>query len=345
MKAFVVGQDGPSLQKDFPVPTPQPNEALVKVLRAGICNTDLELLKGYKGGMFRGVLGHEFVGEVVECSSKPDLVGSRVAGELNISCSNCRSCARGGDVARNHCLSRRVLGIINHDGTYAEYLTLPVVNLHVVPPSVPVELAAFVEPLAAACRIVEQNLIKPTDKVCVLGDGKLGLLIAEVLIRQNLQEKITLMGRHVEKAALLGESAATFLHAPQTADELPDDVKGNFDVVVDAAGTVEGLKMAAAMTVPMGTIVLKSTCAAKATIDTSGFVVQELTIVGSRCGPFPEAIQLLTEGNFDPSKYITAVYTLDQVEEAMEVAGSRGALKVQLAIAESELPAATGQRR
>jgi len=341
MRAFVVEDGTATLRSDYPVPRPGADEALVRVLRAGICNTDLELLKGYKGG-FRGVLGHEFIGEVVSAASRPALVGRRVCGELNVSCSSCHNCGRGGTIARNHCLKRTVLGILNHDGTYADYLTLPVANLHAVPDGVPTEAAAFVEPLAAAYRIVEQGLVRSEHRVCVLGDGKLGLLIAEVLSRQGLASKVTLFGRHASKAALLGD-AVVFHESPREATALPDELRGAFDVVVDATGTVEGLKMAATLTMAMGTIVLKSTCASQATIDTSAFVVQELNIVGSRCGPFPEAMKLLEDGSLDVSKYISAVFPLERVAEALEMARSRGCLKVQLAIAPSELSAATGE--
>lgn len=343
MKAFVVEDGVGKLRGDYPVPQPGYGEALVRVLRAGICNTDMELIKGYKGG-FRGVLGHEFVGEVASSPSRLDLVGRRVCGELNICCSFCRVCARGGTVARNHCLRRRVLGILNHDGTYAEYLTLPVVNLFIVPDAISTEHATFVEPLAAACRIVEQGLLQPQHRTCVLGDGKLGLLIAEVLARQGLTSKLTLLGRHAAKAALLGD-AVVFHQAPADASRLDEELRQAFDVVVDATGTVEGLRTAAALSMPMGTIVLKSTCACQAPIDTSGFVVNELNIVGSRCGPFPEAIRLLEDGTLDVSKYISGVFPLDRVDEALELARSKGCLKVQIAIAPSEQGDAQGVRR
>lgn len=333
MKAFYVGEAGGELRTELPVPTPGPSDALVRVLRAGICNTDMELMQGYKGG-YRGVLGHEFVGEVVSAASAPDLVGRRVCGELNISCGDCQVCERGGVPARNHCGNRRVLGIIGHDGTYAEYLTLPVVNLHVVPECVSTEAATFVEPLAAACRIVEQGVIKKEDRVCVLGDGKLGLLIAEVLSRQSLAVKLTIIGRHTSKTALLGERVTT-RQLPHEG-ELPDDLRRSFDVVVDATGTPEGLRAAGEMTVALGTVVLKSTCACKATIDTSAFVVHELKIVGSRCGPFPAAIQLLAEGDLDVTKYLSEVFPLEEAARALEVARTKGTLKVQLAVARSE---------
>lgn len=343
MRAYVVGQDGGMLVHDHPMPEPTQTEALVRVLRAGICNTDFELLRGYKGG-FRGILGHEFVGEVTSVGAGVDaaLVGRRVCGELNISCSACRVCGRGGTLARNHCLKRSVLGILNHDGTYAEYLTLPVCNLHLVPDSISTEAATFVEPLAAACRIVEQGLIRPESMVCVLGDGKLGLLCAEVVARQNLATKPMLVGRHAERAALLGDIVDSTI-MERDAVLPPEALQGAFDVVIDATGSVAGLKIAAALTMPMGTLVLKTTCAEPTSIDTSGFVVRELNLVGSRCGPFPDAIKLLESGDLDVSKYVSAVFPLEAVEEALQLARSKGCLKVQLAIASSEL-SAVGRR-
>lgn len=343
MRAYACVDGLGALKLDRPIPTPHVGEALVRVLRAGICNTDLELLKGYKGG-FTGVLGHEFVGEVTAVGDQvePSLIGQRVCGELNVSCSKCYICGRGGTLARNHCSNRRVLGIINCDGTYAEYLTLPVCNLHQVPDSITTEAATFVEPLAAACRIVEQGLIQPEARVCVMGDGKLGLLCAEVVARQSLATKPVLVGRHPERAALIGDLVQSRI-VDRGAKEAPEDLQGSFDVVIDATGSVEGLRLAASLTMPMGTLVLKTTCAEPASIDTSGFVVREINLVGSRCGPFPDAIKLLEAGDLDVSKYISGVFPLESVEEALEFARSKGCLKVQLAIAESEL-SAVGKR-
>jgi len=343
MRAYVVTEGRGTLRHDRPVPEPSETEALVRVLRAGICNTDLELLRGYKGG-FTGILGHEFVGEVTSVGASVDaaLVGRRVCGELNISCSDCYICARGGTLARNHCSKRSVLGILNHDGTYAEYLTLPACNLHQVPDTISTEAATFVEPLAAACRIVEQGLIKTDSRVCVLGDGKLGLLCAEVVARQSLATKPMLVGRHAERAALIGDLVDSTVMA-RDAVLPPEDLQGAFDVVIDATGSVEGLRIAAALTIPMGTLVLKTTCAEPVSVDTSGFVVRELNIVGSRCGPFPDAIELLESGDLDVSKYVSGVFPLEAVEEALEFSRSKGCLKVQLAIASTEL-GAVGKR-
>lgn len=339
MRAFVVGSDGQgTLRSDVPVPRPREGEALVRVLRAGICNTDIELMRGYKGG-YTGVLGHEFVGEVVIAASAPALVGKRVCGELNINCGSCGICDRGGAVARNHCLRRTVLGIMNHDGTYADYLTLPVVNLHEVPDSVSNEAAVFVEPLAAACRIVEQEVIKAGDKVCIQGDGKLGLLCAEVIARRtDLGAKPILLGRHAAKVAHLGD-LVTFVQSPQEPSELAADLQKAFDVVIEATGTPSGLVSAASLARPMGTVVLKSTCASAVTLDTAPFVVHELKVVGSRCGPFAPSIDLVASSDLDVTKYVSAVFPLEAVHEALEMAGTKGCLKVQLAVAPSELGA------
>lgn len=338
MKAFVVDADGKGVVRDdVPVPVPRDGEALVRVLRAGICNTDIELMRGYKGG-FTGILGHEFVGEVVVASSAPEIVGKRVCGELNVSCNSCGICSRGGSLARNHCSRRSVLGILNHDGTYAEFLTLPVSNLHVVPDSISNEAAVFVEPLAAAFRVVEQGLVQPEHRVCVQGDGKLGLLVAEVLARQGFSPKPVLIGRHTDKMALLGDLVqAREASSPEESDALVAELAGSFDVVVEATGTPLGLTSAASLVLPMGTVVLKSTCASPATIDTSPLVVRELKVVGSRCGPFPEAVALLASRDLDVQKYVSAVFPLGNADKALEMAGTRGCLKVQLAVASSEM--------
>lgn len=339
MRAYVIGPDGGQLVDDHPVTRPKDGEALVKVLRAGICNTDLELMRGYKGG-YTGVLGHEFVGVVVEADSEEELVGRRVCGELNISCYHCGICKRGGSIARNHCSKRTVLGIIGHDGTYAEYLTLPIVNLHRVPDGISTEAATFVEPLAAACRIVEQGLVKTEDRVCVLGDGKLGLLIAEVLGRQGLARKPMLLGRHAARAALLGDLVES-RQLSRTEIDLPADLKEVFDVVVDVTGTDMGLDLATQLVMPMGTVVLKTTCAEPCKMNTSMYVVKEINIVGSRCGPFPDAIRLLESCNLDISKYVTAVFPLAEASKALDMVKdkTKGCLKVQLAVASSEMDA------
>jgi threonine dehydrogenase-like Zn-dependent dehydrogenase len=343
MGAFVIDEEGNGqFVTDHPVPKLSSGEALVKVLRAGVCATDLELMSGYKGG-YTGVLGHEFVGIVeevlAECpTQKSAFIGKRVCGELNISCGKCDIVRRGGDIARNHCRNRSVLGIIAHDGTFAEYLKLPLVNLHVVPDAVSTEAATFVEPLAAAYRIVEQGLVKCSDRVCVVGDGKLGLLIAEVLARQPQKGKLTLLGRHPERAALLGDRVEG-RQLPRGQVEAPSDLQEVFDVVVDVTGAPEGLQLATSLVMPMGKIVLKTTVANSSTLNTSSLVVKEVSLIGSRCGPFPDALRMLETCDLDVSKYVSAVFPLAKANEALAMAKAKGCLKVQIAVAESEMNA------
>eukprot|EP00038_Savillea_parva_P014562 m.11330 g.11330 ORF g.11330 m.11330 type:complete len:329 (-) comp2837_c0_seq1:2321-3307(-) len=321
MKAWVVSEDKSTLQT-VPVPSPGKDDALVKVLIAGVCNTDLEIMKGYMG--YTGILGHEFVGEVVKCDGKPDLVGKRVVGEINLACCRtdaCTVCALGGVKARNHCGNRTVLGILKKDGTYGDYLTLPIRNLHVVPDNVSTENAAFAEPLAAALRIHEQQVVQPGDSVCVVGDGKLGLLCAITLARHG--HNPVLVGRHADKMKLAPGATAVL-----ASDALPK-MAGSFDVVVDATGNPDGLQLSQQLCTPLGTLVLKSTCAAGTTFNTAPYVIDELKIVGSRCGPFDAALEMLSAG-LDLTPLITETVPFAEVERAIELAKTRGTLKVQL---------------
>ena len=335
MKGFVVsGQQG--TLECVPVPTPGEGEALVRVLITGVCNTDLEIMKGYMG--FSGIVGHEFVG-IVETAppENQNLVGKRVVGDINLCCWNadaCWTCACGGDRARNHCPKRTVLGILNKDGAYSERLTLPVRNLHVVPDNVSSENAAFCEPLAAAFRIVEQKLVASTDKVAIVGDGKLGILITEVVGRSVAAAggpKPVLFGRHPDKMGLVTPLAQVETALAEKA--LPDKA-GSFDVVIDATGSPTGLDLARALCRPLGTLVLKSTCAAGTDFNTAPFVVDELKIIGSRCGPFPPALELLASG-LDLTPLITATYPLSEVGEALKHAATKGTMKIQLRISDN----------
>ena len=335
MKAFVVKGDEAALE-EMAVPSPKGSDCLVRVLIAGICNTDLEIMKGYMG--FAGVVGHEFVGVVEKAPAGHEaLVGKRVVGEINLICrdvANCKTCAFGMDFARNHCPNRTVLGILAKAGTYAEMLTLPVENLLVVPDNVSTENAAFAEPLAAAFRIVEQGLIKgATDKVAVVGDGKLGILIAEVVGRHAAAAggpKPVLFGRHERKMALVSKEAAI---EPAMADAaLPTHAHG-FDVVVDATGSPGGLDLSRQLLRPLGTLVLKSTCAAGADFNTAPFVIDELKVVGSRCGPFQPALDLLASG-LDLTPLIDATFPFSEAKEAVAKAGTKGSMKVQLRVSQ-----------
>jgi len=286
---------------------------------------------------FAGIVGHEFVGIVEEApAGHESLVGKRVVGDINLVCgdmTSCMTCMCGGARARNHCPTRTVLGILNKDGTYCERITLPVNNLHVVPDNVSSENAAFAEPLAAAFRIVEQQVVGPTDRVAVVGDGKLGILIAEVLGRHAINlgaPPVTLYGRHHDKMALVSQAARVVRKLSEGA--LPD-AAASFDVVVDATGSPAGLDLGRALCRPLGSLVLKSTCAAGTDFNTAPFVVDELKIIGSRCGPFPPALALMASG-LDLTPLITATYTLDQAAEAVEKAKTKGTIKVQMRVSE-----------
>ena len=304
------------LRDDVPVPEPPPGEALVRVHRAGICNTDLELVRGYYP--YTGILGHEFVGTVQQ--GPEPLRGHRVVGEINAVCGCCSACRAG---RRTHCERRTVLGIVGRHGAFADYLTLPVENLHVVPDQVSTDAATFAEPLAAALEIQEQVPLHPGDRVLVVGDGKLGQLIAQTLSLTPCDLLVT--GRHASKLALLGKRGI------RTAG--PDAVaRAGFDVVVECTGNPDGLGVALFAARPRGTVVLKSTYAGAVTLEASTVVVNELTLVGSRCGPFAPALRLLAEGRVDIEPLIQARYPLRDGLAAFEHAGRPGVLKVVLEI-------------
>ena len=278
---------------DYPDPSPAPGEALVKVLYAGVCNTDREILAGYKG--FTGILGHEFVG-VVEAGEGWE--GKRVVADINLGCGVCARCREG---LANHCLSRRVLGITGKDGAFSEYLTLPLSNLHEVPPSVSDLAAVFAEPLAAALEICDQCHIRPSERVAVLGDGKLGQLVAQVLSLTGCD--LTVIGKHPAKLALLAGRAVTA--APDRAADLDP-----FDLVVECTGNPGGLACAQAAVKPRGRIVLKSTFAADAVLSSTYWVVKELTLVGSRCGPTAAALRLLARRLVDVEPLVGGIFRL-----------------------------------
>ncbi|MFB3826779.1 MAG: alcohol dehydrogenase catalytic domain-containing protein [Bryobacteraceae bacterium] len=284
--------------RDIPVPARPAGFALIRMLCAGICNTDLELQRGYYG--FAGTPGHEFVGEVVE-SDDPAWRGKRVVGEINLACGRCEWCARS---LGRHCPNRTVLGIVKHPGAFAEYLTLPERNLHVAPESVSTERATFAEPVAAACEILEQVSIPGDEPVAVLGRGKLGLLIEQVLRASG--KRVDPYGR---------------------ADRKPPR---SYQWVVEATGSADGLREALAMTRPRGCIILKSTVHGDVPLDTAAAVVHEITLVGSRCGQFPPALDLLAQGAVDVETMIHARYRLSEAPAAFEHAGRKGALKVLL---------------
>jgi alcohol dehydrogenase len=298
-------------------PTPAPGEALIHTRLAGICNTDAEIVRGYME--FQGVLGHEFVGEVVHAEDAPELVGRRVVGEINAYCGQCDVCRRG-DVT--HCSNRTTLGIDRRDGTMADYFTLPTKLLYLVPSSIPDEWAVFTEPLAAACEIIEQVPIRPTDRVVVLGDGKLGLLIAQVL--QLTGCDLVTVGRHAEKLTILERRGIR----TSLADE---KMSFSADVVVEATGSAHGFTTALSLVRPRGTLVLKSTFHGNITFNLSKLVVDEVKIVGSRCGPFPAALRLLEQRLIDVEPLIHETFRLDEGLRAFQRAEAPGVLKVLLA--------------
>lgn len=302
---------------DVPVPDPPPGEARVRVRLAGICHTDIELLRGYYP--FTGVLGHEFVGVVERVAGEATgLVGRRVVGEINAVCGSCRHCLAG---RREHCARRTVLGIRGRDGAFAERLVLPVENLHPVPEGVPDEAAVFTEPLAAALRIREQLHVRPVDRALVVGDGKLGQLVARVLALDG--PELLVVGRHERKLRLLEEAGIATARA---VDLQP----GGFDLAVECTGNPSGFATARQALRPRGTLVLKSTYAGELTLDISTVVVDELALVGSRCGPFPPALRLLEEGRVDPRPLIDDRFPLAEGETALARAAERGTLKVLL---------------
>lgn len=301
--------------KEIPTPIPAPHEALVKVLMAGICNTDLELVKGYMG--FKGVLGHEFVG-VVERAGDLQWLGKRVCGEINFGCGSCDWCRRG---MSRHCPQRTVLGILNQNGAFAEYVAVPLANLHEIPESIPDSAAVFVEPLAAACEILEQIQIQPEFKVAVLGDGKLGLLICQVLKLTGC--RLRLIGRHSRKLAL----AESWGVAATQLEHLGNE---KFDVVVEASGAAAGFAAALQLVRPRGTIVLKSTYHGELELNAAPIVIDEISIVGSRCGPFAAAIRLLKQNLVNVEALIDRVYPFDEALAAFGHAQKKGTLKILL---------------
>jgi len=307
--------DGSLHLTDLPTPEPKPGEALVRVLTAGICNTDLEIARGYMG--FRGVPGHEFVG-IVDWCSNPHLRGKRVVGEINCVCGTCHYCQL---EMPHHCLNRTTLGIFNRNGAFAEYLTLPEENLHIVPPSIRDDVAAFAEPLAAAFRIPEQIEIAEDDRVVVLGDGKLGQLIAQVLWLRT--KRLVCVGKHAAKLDLLKRLRI----ATARADE---PIEPGADIVVEATGAPAGLARALELVRPEGVVVLKTTSHAATALDLSQPVVNEVTIMGSRCGPFRPALDALALGNVEVRPMITETCWLEEAVEAFERAQASDVMKVMV---------------
>lgn len=315
MKAVVFDQEL-KLVTDYKKPEPKSGEALIKITLAGVCNTDFEITKGYMG--YKGVLGHEFVGVVEEINAEDkSLLGKRVVGEINCGCENCSWCHQG---LQRHCPNRQTLGIWQKDGCFSEYLCMPVQTLLEVPQNVTDEQAVFVEPLAAGLEILEQLHIKPFQKVIILGDGKLGLTTAMALTACNID--LTLIGKHQNK---LDIAKAQGVRTKLLSDL---EIKKEYDVVIEATGSITGFETALNLTKPRGVLVLKSTVAASKEFNLAPIVIDEITVLGSRCGQFAPALRLLEKQAIDFKPMISAIYPADKAIEAFEKNKEKDTLKV-----------------
>ncbi len=332
MRALVYRDGALTLERAYAPPVPAEGEALVRVLMAGICNTDIEIVRGYLN--FAGVLGHEFVGVVEELSGRrareqyQHLLGRRVVGDINAACrrSDCWYCQH---AMPTQCPRRTTLGIGGRDGAFAEYLLLPVENLHLVPDNVSDEEAVFVEPLAANFEMLEQVHLHPSDRVLVLGDGKMGQLAAPVLALSGCA--VTMLGKHEEKLALAAQQGieTRLLHASEAFTFNADE---RVDAVVECTGSAQGLELALRLVRPRGTLFLKSTVADKTTLHLAPIVIDEIRVQGSRCGPFEPALRALSLRQIEIKPLISARYTLDNALEAFDYAQQKGVLKVLLHI-------------
>lgn len=316
MKAIWLENKTLSVRDDLPTPVAANDEALIRLRMGGICSTDLEMVKGYYP--FTGILGHEFVGEVVEAVNRPDLVGKRVVGEITLYCGECEACRNG---RTSHCENRRTLGLIGKDGVFAEYLTLPIQNLHLVPEGLSDDQAVFTELLAAALEIQQEVEIRPRDRVVVVGAGRLGLLIAQCLNLTGCD--LSVVVRRPQPAALLEKWGIKAV----SADAL---TPGKADLVVEVTGSPQGFALSRSLVRPRGTLVLKSTFAGDLSLNLSSIVVDEIKVVGSRCGPFAPALRLLEQGKIDVKPLINARFSLAEGVEAFAQAAKPGMLKVLL---------------
>ena len=316
MKAIWLENNKIQFKTALPEPSPKQNEALIKIDLAGICSTDIALIKGYYD--FTGIIGHEFVGTVIKAIQAPELIGKRVVGDINMACRQCHFCQSG---LSNHCENRKVLGILNHPGVFAEYMTLPVDNLHIIPDSVSNEVAVFIEPLAASLQIQQQINIENSDQVLVIGAGKLGQLIAQSLKTTDCQLAVSARYEHqkqcLEKMGISNQ------------DDI-ENISGKYDIVIEATGSENGLQQAIQCVKPKGRIVLKSTYANHAKINLSAIVVKEITLIGSRCGPFDKAINLLKNKQVQPQLLIDKIIDFDDALQAIHQAQQKGSLKIIL---------------
>ncbi len=298
--------------KNIEMPIPNDDEALIQILTAGICNTDIEIIKGYMG--FKGVLGHEFVG-LVKQSKQNELIDKRVVGEINIGCNKCIYCINN---LQKHCLNRKVIGIYNKNGTMSEYITLPTKNLHILPNTINNYEGIFVEPLAAACEILTQIHILPDYKIMILGDGKLATLIAQIIniVNPNLYVK----GINPQKIKLLNNLSIN-------ADSKLFNKK-EWDIIIEATGNPEGFKIALDYIKPRGIIILKSTYHKNIKINQNNIVVNEITVLGSRCGNFNMAINLLHNKLVDVKPLITKILPLENYKTAFRLAQNPNSYKI-----------------
>lgn len=321
MKAIVFDKEL-KLDKNYAKPLPKEGEALIRVELAGICNTDYEITKGYMG--YVGILGHEFVGVVEDVNgADKHWIGKRVVAEISYGCDdpNCEWCAKKN---YRHCPNRHTLGIWKKDGCFAEYVTMPTKVLFEVPQNVPNEQAVFVEPLAAACEITEQLHIEPTQKIVVLGDGKLGLTTALALNAQNLD--VLLVGKHQNKLDIAKAQGV------ETKLLLDFKLEKKYDVVVEATGTASGFETSIALTKPRGVLVLKSTVATGKELNLAPIVIDEITVLGSRCGQFAPALRMLKNNRINFTPFITKTYSIDEALEAFEANKAKESLKILIKI-------------
>lgn len=317
MRALRVGEGGTRLA-DVPVPVAA-GEAIVRVTMSGICNTDLELAHGYMG--FQGTIGHEFVGVIEDAGGGPLPVGTRVVGEINAGCGACARCEAGDS---RHCKTRTVLGIVGRDGAHADYLALPARNLCAVPEGVSDRAAVFVEPLAAACGVMERAPLEPGSRVAVIGDGKLGILCARALAAAGHEPHV--IGKWAPKLALAGRGG---IHT-RTVEQARAHSRRVYDTVVEASGGAAGFGLALELLKPQGRLVLKSTFHGATPIDAARVVVDEITVIGSRCGRFAPALELLGRGAVEVDDLISEVMSLDRAGQALERAAAPGVLKILL---------------
>ncbi|MFW6334871.1 MAG: MDR/zinc-dependent alcohol dehydrogenase-like family protein [Desulfosalsimonas sp.] len=320
MKALRIS-DGRLDTVEVPIPQPENGQALVKVLKAGICGTDLEMLKGYAG--FTGTPGHEFVGTVESAPGLPGLCGQRVAADINCGCGKCSWCKFGDP---RHCSKRSVIGIRGKNGAFAEYLTVPVKNLYPVADSIDDIRAVFAEPLAAALEIAQQVHVRNSDRILVLGDGRLGLLAAAAL--KHYTGNLVIAGRHPEKLSVAEKMGV------KTVESGAPPPEGGFDLVVEATGSPEGIQTALDLVRAEGTVIVKTTTAGQSSLDLSSVVVNEITVTGSRCGDIGLALRFLEHGWVDPHPLVEKVYPFSSAKEAFRHAQSRGSLKIILDISE-----------